>query len=465
LERDMSESHLEKIASDLVSRAVGAGATAADVVVREMDEFSTSLRLAKIERLKEAASKSLGLRVFLGARSASSYSSDFSPSSLERLVERTISMAKVTSEDPASGLPDRELLGRYAGELELYSEDVGKLSTEERISYARRAEEAALAADPRIKNSEGASFDATLGSKAYANSLGFAGSYRGSYCGFSVVPIAQNGGPNGSGSGASGSGMQRDYWYSVSRRVSALENPESVGKKAAERALRRLGARKVPTCCVPVIFDSQTAPSLVGHVFDAVRGDAIYRSASFLARRLKQKVAGENITILDDGLRPGGFGSRPFDDEGIAASVTRVIEKGVLENYLLNCYTARKLNLQTTGNASRGAAGPPGVGPKNFYLPAGSHTPEEIIKSVDKGFYVTELIGFGVNVVTGDYSRGAAGMWIEKGELAYPVEEVTIAGNLGEILSHIGMIGSDLEFHSVIAAPTLLVEGLTLAGT
>ena len=457
----MSEAQLEQIASGLVKRAVRAGATAADVVVRETDEFSTSLRLGKVERLKEAASKSLGLRVFMGARSAGTYSSDFSTASLERLVERTIAMAKVTSEDPASGLPESGLLGRYTGDLELYSEDVAKLSTETRISYARRAEEAALAADSRIKNSEGASFEATLGSKAYANSLGFTGSYRGSYCGFSVVPIAQN----GSSSGAPGAGMQRDYWFSVGRRVSALEQPESVGRKAAERALRRLGARKIPTCCVPVIFDSQTAPSLVGHVFDAVRGDAIYRSASFLAGKLKQKVAGENITILDDGLRPGGFGSRPFDDEGIPASVTHVIEKGVLENYLLNSYTARKLNLKTTGNATRGAAGPPGVGPKNFYLPAGSHTPEEIIKSVDKGFYVTELIGFGVNIVTGDYSRGAAGMWIEKGELAYPVEEVTIAGNLGEILTHIGTIGSDLEFHSVIAAPTLLVEGLTLAGT
>jgi PmbA protein len=259
--------------------------------------------------------------------------------------------------------------------------------------------------------------------------------------------------------------MQRDYWYSVARRVSALEDPESVGRKAAERAVRRLGARKVETCRVPVIFDAQTAPSIIGHIFDAVRGDTIYRSASFLTGKLNQQVAGEKITILDDGLRPGGFGSRPFDDEGVPASVTAVIEKGVLRNYLLNSYTARKLKLRTTGNASRGVAGPPGVGPKNFYLPAGDHTPAEIIRSVQSGLYVTELIGFGVNVVNGDYSRGAAGMWIENGEIAYPVEEVTIAGNLAEMLNHIATVGSDLEFKSPIAAPTLLIEGMTIAGT
>ena len=457
----MHGEHLEQIASDLVDRATRAGATAADVVVREGDEFSTTVRLGKIESLKEAASKALGLRAFLGARSATAFSSDFSPQSLSRLVERTIAMARVTSEDPASGLPDRELLGSYTGDLELYSADVGELGTGARISMARRAEEAALAADPRIRNSEGASFEASQAAKAYANSLGFAGSYRLSYCAVSVAPIAQDGVQSGAGHG----GMQRDYWYSVARRASALEDPEAVGRKAAARTLRKLGARKVSTCSVPVVFDPETARSLVGHVFEAVRGDAIYRSASFLAGKLRERVAGENITILDDGLRPGGFGSRPFDDEGVPAGTTTVIEKGVLENYLLNCYTARKLNLRTTGNAARGVAGPPMVGLKNFYLVPGPHPPEEIIRSVKNGFYVTELIGFGVNIVTGDYSRGAGGMWIENGELAFPVEEVTIAGNLPEMINHISMVGSDLEFRSPIASPTLLVEGLTVAGT
>ena len=445
---------LEQIAGDLVDRAKAVGATAADVVVQEADEFSTTLRTGKIESLKEAVSKALALRVLIGIRSASSFSSDFSEQSLGRLVERTVAMAKVTSEDPASGLPEQGQLGRYAGELDLFSSDVESLSTGDRIQLARRAEEAALGADPRIQNSEGAGFAASQGTVAYANSLGFVGSYRSSYCALSVSPIAQQNG-----------GMQRDYWYSVARSAAALETPEAVGRKAAQRVLRKLGARKVSTCQVPVVFDPETARSLLGHVFDAVRGDAIYRSASFLTGKLHQKIAKENVTILDDGLRPGGFGSRPFDGEGIPSSITRVIENGVLQNYLLNCYTARKLGLQTTGNASRGIAGPPGVGPKNFYMPAGPYSPEEILRSVVNGFYVTELIGFGVNTVTGDYSRGAAGMWIVKGEPAYPVEEVTIAGNLAEMLDHIEMVGSDLEFRSALASPTLLISGLTVAGT
>jgi PmbA protein len=451
----MPQDQLEQVAQDLVQRAMKAGATAADATVREGDEFSTSIRLRQIESLKEAASKVLGLRVFRGTRSASSYSSDFSPSSLNQLVERTLAMAQVTSEDPASGLPDPSELGRYPGDLNLYSPDLAELPTEDRIALARRAEEAALSADPRIKNSEGAGVDIGLGAKAYANSLGFVASYRSSYGSVSVVPVAQN------GEGT----MQRDYWYAVGRGATALRDPEAVGREAAARVLRRLGARKVSTCRVPVIFDQETARSLLGHIFEAVRGDSIYRNASFLTGKIGERVAGENVTVLDDGLRPGGFGSRPFDDEGVAPSVTPVIERGVLRSYLLNTYTARKLSLKTTGNASRGVAGPPGVGPKNFYLQPGAHSPTEILKSVKSGLYVTELIGFGVNVVTGDYSRGAAGLWIENGELTYPVEEITVGGNLQEMLTHISSVGSDLEFRSSLAAPTLLVEGLTVAGT
>ena len=454
----MPEVQLEKVAQDLVERAMKAGATAADATVREGDEFSTTVRLGQIENQKEAASKVLGLRVLLGTRSASSYSSDFSDESLNRLVERTIQMARVTSEDPASGLPEAQELGRHPDDLRLYSEDVAGLTAEERIAVARRAEQAALGADPRIKNSEGSGVETGTGSKAYANSLGFVGSYRSSYTSLTVVPVAQEG-RNGN------LAMQRDYWYAVGRGAGALRDPEAIGRIAAQRTLRRLGARKISTCRVPVVFDSETARSLVGHVFEAVRGDAIYRNASFLAGKLGERVAGGNITILDDGLRPGGFGSRPFDDEGVAPRVTPVIEGGMLRNYLLNAYTARKLRLRTTGNASRGVAGPPSVGPKNFYLKPGVQSHDEIVRSVSNGFYVTELIGFGVNVVTGDYSRGAAGLWIEKGELTYPVEEVTIAGTLQDMLSHVAVVGSDLEFRSAVASPTLLLEGLTVAGT
>jgi PmbA protein len=444
---------LEQIAGDLVGRAKAAGATAADVVVREAEEFSTVVRLGKIESLKEAASKALGLRLWLGIRSACSYSSDFSDASLGRLVERTLAMARVTSEDPAGGLPEPNQLGCYAGDLGLFSADVELLSTEDRIEWARRAEATALAADPRIQNSEGAGFEASAGTRAYANSLGFLSSYSSSFCAGSVSPIALANG-----------GMQRDYWYTVARGAAALESPEAVGRKAAQRVLRKLGARKVSTCQVPVVYDAETARSLLGHLFEAVRGDAIYRSASFLCGKLGCKVAGQNITVRDDGLRFGGFGSRPFDGEGIPASSTPVLEEGVLQSYLLNSYAARKLGLKTTGNASRSLGGPPTVGPKNFFLSAGPYSAEEIIRSVPNGFYVTELIGFGVNTVTGDYSRGASGLWIERGELSYPVEEVTIAGNLAEMLTHVEMVGSDLEFRSSLASPTVLISGLTVAG-
>ncbi len=453
----MPEKQLEQLATEMIDRTMKAGATAGDVVVSEADEFSTAIRLGKIESLKEAASKGIGLRIFVGIRNASSYSNDLSPASLARLVERTLGMARVTSEDPASGLPERELLGHYPGDLELYSSDVNAITTDDRINFARRAEAAALSYDPRLSNSEGAWFEASRGARAYANSLGFVGSYKSSYCAISVAPIAQE-------VPGDGAGMQRDYWYSVSRRAAGLESPEEVGRKAAQRTLRKLGARKVPTCRVPIVFDREMARSLVGHVFEAVRGDAIYRSASFLAGKRGQRVAGENIVILDDGLRAGGFGSRPFDDEGVPPNLTPVIQGGVLENYLLNCYTARKLDLRTTGNATRGLAGPPSVGPKNLYLKPGDYTQEEIIRSVKSGLYVTELIGSGVNIVTGDYSRGAGGLWIENGELTYPVQEVTIAGNLADMLNHVAMIGSDLEFRSSLAAPTVLVEGLTVAG-
>jgi PmbA protein len=453
----MAENQLEQIAKELVEAAVRTGATGAEVLAREGDEFSVVVRFGRIERLKEAASKSLSLRVFLGQRNASAFTSDFASESLAKLLQRALEMGRATSEDPATGLPEPELLGKYEGDLALYSDDVRQMTTEQRIDMARRAEAAALEADPRITNSEGASFEAGTAFKVYVNSLGFSGAYASSYCAVAVTPVAQtNGGSEGR--------LERDYWYSVSRRAATLDSPESVGRKAAERVLRRLGARKVSTRRVPVVFDPETAASLLGHVFDAVRGDAIYRNASFLAGKLGEKVAGGNVTVVDDGLRREGLGSRPFDDEGIPSCVTPVIAKGVLQNYLLNCYTARKLSLRTTGNAVRGLAGTPGVGPKNFYLEPGPHSPEEIIRSVQEGLYVTELIGFGVNTVTGDYSRGAAGIWIENGELSYPVSEITVAGNLSELFHHIAMVGSDLEFRGAIAAPTLLVEGLTIGG-
>lgn len=452
---NVAETDLREIATDVVARAMKAGATAAEVVVREGSEFSTLVRLGQVETLKESGSRALGLRAFLGRRAASTYSSDFTPEGIEKLVSGALDLARVTSEDPYAGLPDASQLGSLPGDLKLYYDDVYSLPPEERIDYARRAEAAALAVNPsRIKNSDGGAFDASAGRKVLANSLGFVGEYRRSACSVAAIPIAQA--ENGS--------MQRDYWYSSARTLAKLDSPEFVGKEAARRTLRRLGARKIASTRVPLVFDSETSRSLLDNIFDAVNGDAIYRQSSFLEGKLGEKIASENITVVDDGTIPGGFGTSPFDGEGIPSRRTMVIENGVLKSYLLNTYTARKLGLQTTGNAARGLAGNPGIGYGNFFLQKGTRTPEQIIADVTHGLYVIDLIGFGVNLVTGDFSRGATGIWIENGQLAFPVEEVTVAGNLKQMLNNISEIGNDLEFRHAVACPTLRIDGMTIAG-
>jgi len=445
---------LRELAAAVVKRAVGLGATAAEAVASEGSEFSTVVRLGEVETLKESGSRALGVRVFVGQRAANTSTSDLSDEGVEQLVRGAIELAKITSEDPMAGIPEAAQLGQIEGELGLYYDDVYSLSNEERIERARRAEKAALAVDVRLTNSDGGTFDASVGHKVLANSHGFVGEYRSSYCSISAVPIASD----------EAGHMQRDYWYSVARTLAKLDSPEEVGRIAAERTLRRLGARKIKTQKVPIVFDRQTAGALLDHIFDAVNGDAIYRHASFLAGKLGQKPFGSNLTVFDDGTMAGGFGSRPFDSEGVPTRRTTVIQNGELKSYLLNCYTAKKLGLATTGNASRGLAGTPGIGNGNFYLQPGEKSQEEIIRGVKQGLLVTEFLGFGVNLVTGDFSRGASGMWIENGELAYPVEEITVAGNLGEMFSSLAEIGSDLVWRGSVACPTLRIEGMTIAG-
>ncbi len=448
------ETDLREVAQEVVRRAMQGGATSAETVVREGDEFSTVVRLGQVETLKESGSKAMGLRVFFGQRAASTHTSDFSAEGIETLVKGALELAKITSEDPHAGLPEREQLGQIPGDLDLYYDDVYSLPGEERIAYARRAETAAMEADPRIKNSEGGSFDAATGHKVLANSLGFVGEYRRSYCSVSAVPVAQD--ENGA--------MQRDYWYSVARSLGRLETPEHVGKVAAERTVRRLGARKVKTAKVPVVLDPLVSRSILENIFEGVNGDSVYRHASFLAGKLGEKVAGENVTVVDDGTMVGGFGTSPFDSEGVPTQRTTVIERGILKSYLLNTYTAKKLGLKTTGNASRGLAGNPSIGVGNFFLQPGAKSAKQIVGEIQDGLYLTEFLGFGVNMVTGDFSRGASGLWIVNGELAYPVEEITVAGNLKDMLMNISEIGSDLEFRGSVACPTIRIDGLTVAG-
>jgi PmbA protein len=447
---------MRALAERVVARAVAVGATAADAFAAESDAFSVQVRKGEVETTTGARDKGLGLRVFHGARSATASTSDLSPESVERFVAATVGLARLTQEDPYAGLPDLPPGAAENGVengLEL-SDGGAVLPIADRIELARRAEAAALSADPRIDNSEGASFDSSIGEVAYARSDGFSGGYRISSYGLSVAPVARE---NGS--------MQRDYWYDAARHFADLGDPEAVGREAARRVLRRLGARQVATCRVPVVFDPETASTLLGHLAAAVSGGSVYRKASFLAGHLGEAVASPLVTVVDDARRPRGLGSRPFDGEGVPAQRHVVVEGGTLNTYLLDSYAARKLSLATTGNARRGLGSGPSAGATNFYLEPGQDTPEAIIGSVQSGLYVTELIGFGVNGVTGDYSRGAAGIWIEDGRLAYPVEEVTISGNLLSMFRGIEKVGDDLGFRRRVSAPTLLVAEMTVAGS
>jgi len=450
---------LESLTADVVAMAMRAGASDAEAVVREGDEFSVNVRMGQVETLKESGSRGLGLRVFLGTRSASTSTSDLTADGIRLLVEGAVALAKVTEDDPFTGLPETSAFGSVTDDLHLYFDDVYSLDGPQRIEWARRCEAAAMAADPRITNSDGGSFDAATGRKVMANSRGFVGGYRTSYAGVSAAPLAMD--ENGH--------MQRDGWWSSARRLANVESPEVIGKEAARRTVRKLGARKVPTQRVPIVFAPEVARGLIGSVFEAASGDSIWRHASFLAGKMGAQIAASSLTIVDDNTMliangTGGFGSSPFDGEGLPSLRTVVMRDGVLETYLLNTYSARKLGMKSTHNASRGLAGTPGIGCGNLYLEPGTQTPEEIIAETGTGLYVTSLMGFGTNIVTGDYSRGATGLWIENGVLTHAVEEVTIAGNLGEMLMHVSAIGNDLVFRGSVASPTIRIDGMMLAG-
>ena len=442
-----------ELAGHLIESAMKAGASAAEVLVQEGTEFSVSVRMREVEKLRQASSHRLGMRIFSGARSAVSATSDFSFPTLERAVRETLTMAEAAGEDRAAGLPDPEMYAAELPALNLAFPAAARLSVDEKIGLAHRCEEAALDFDPRINNSEGATFSDSQTHITYGNSLNHVSDYSRSVCSLSVTPLAERDGMK-----------QRDYWLSTSLDAAQLESPEEVGRQAARRALRRLGARKVRTCEVPVVFEPLAAASLLRHVSDAVSGSALLRKASFLVDKLGSRAASPLVTIYDDALMPGGLGSRPFDAEGVPSQRTTVIREGILESYLLDAYSGRKLGLRSTGNSDRELNGGPSVGPSNFYVKPGESTPGEIVSSIRNGLYVTELIGFGVNVVSGDYSQGAAGLWIENGTPTFPVEEITIAGNLKDMLTTIEGVGNDLLVLGEIFSPTLLIGRMVVSG-
>lgn len=439
---------------DLLQSARARGATGGDALLVDSTSFDTQVRLGDVETVQNSHQKRLGLRLFFGQRSATTSTSDFSPASLRQLLDDSCALAQAMAPDEHAGLPEPEEVAATVADLELCDDGLQQLPPAERIAMARDAEKAALDYDARITNSEGGSYDSSQGEVTYINSHGFVGRYRASLASMSVASIASDAG-----------GMQSGSWFTAGRRMDALQAPEALGREAARRTLRRLGARRVPTQKAPVVFEASVAAGLLNHLFSAVSGSAIYRAASFLTDCIGEKIAPETVTVYDDGTLPGAPGSKPFDGEGLPTRRTTVVENGVLLSYLLDTYTGRKLGMRSTGNAARSAGDAPSVGPTNFFMAPGAATPEEIIASVPSGLYVTNMIGFGVNPVTGDYSRGASGLWIEGGELTFAVEEITIAGNLRQMLADIEMIGNDLDRRRRVMAPTLKIREMTIAGS
>ncbi|MGC1341816.1 MAG: TldD/PmbA family protein [Candidatus Binataceae bacterium] len=452
-----NDSRTETLDSALAEWVLGEakkhGASAAEVLFVGAESLAAGVRLGEVEKLKSSRERRLGVRVFAGQSSATASTAELERASLAEFIANTVTLARLTAEDPWAGLPDAAMHPRSVPDLGLTDPDAGIIDADRALEIARKGEKAALAADPRIKNSEGAEFDSGRYRVLFANSNGFVGEYEGSSFSLVVAPIAQDGGA-----------MQQGFWYTSNRRFAKLEDAEAVGLTAARRALRRLGSRKVKTTRVPVVFDPDMAAGLIRSLAGAASGPSLYKGASFLIDRLGSQVMAPAVSIIDDARMPGALGSKPFDGEGLATNRKHLVEKGVLKTYLLDCYSARKLKLQPTGNASRSVGQSPTVSTTNLYLEAGAYTPEQIIGSIKQGLYLTELIGFGVNMVTGDYSRGAGGMWIEDGQLAYPVQEITIAGNLKEMFANIEMIGNDLHWRSSTVAPTIKISEMTIAG-
>lgn len=433
------------VLDSLIARAQRAGADAADAGLARDSSLSLGQRLGKREKLERSESQDVSLRVFVGKRQAMVSTSDLSDSMLDELAERAVAMAKAVPEDPYCGPAEPELLAQDWPQLE--SLDPREPSEEELAEKVRLAEEAARAV-LGVTNSEGAEAGWGRVDMALVGSNGFRGSFSGSRFGLSVSVIA-----------GEGTAMERDYDYSSTVFGSDLTDPVALGKAAGERAVKRLNPRKAQTAKLPVIYDPRISNGLIGHFAGAINGGSIARGTSFLKDHMGKQVFATGINIIDDPHRRRGLRSRPFDGEGVANHRMSFIEDGLLKSWVLGCREARQLNLRTTGHGSRG--GSPST--SNLYMEAGKVSPKELIGAVDRGFYVTELIGHGVNGVTGDYSRGAAGFWIEKGELAYPVSEVTIAGNLKEMFLNITP-ANDLVFRYGIDAPTLRIDGMTIAG-
>lgn len=437
------------ILARLLDAAKAAGADSADALVFDAASISVAQRLGASEKLERAESCDLGLRVFIGRQQAIVSSTDFSQTALDEIVERAVAMARVAPEDPHCGIADPGQIATETPDLDIC--DPSEPDTAALVEMAQTAEDAARAVEG-VTNSEGAEAGWSRANIALAASNGFARTYSVSSCSFFASVLA-----------GEGTAMERDYDYATAVYASDLPSPEEIGRNAGERAVKRLGARKVETVQVPVVYDSRVSGGLVRHLTGAINGAAIARGTSFLKDRMDTQVFADGINIVDDPHRLRGLRSKPFDGEGLATARKTLIDGGRLTTWVLDLASARQLGLESTGNASRGTGGPPGPGATNVYMEAGSVSRDDMIADIKSGFYITELIGMGVSNVTGDYSRGASGFWIENGEIAYPVSEVTVAGNLKDMFMHLTP-ADDLVFRFGTDAPTIRIDGMTVAG-
>ncbi len=437
--------------SDLIAKARKSGADAADAILIESRSESVGVRLGNIEDVERSESSDLGLRVFIGKRQAIVSSTDLSSPTLDAMVSRAIAMAQLAPEDPYCGLAETSLLAQPPFPA-LDLADSAAPTTDELLTRARTAEDAALAVKG-ITNSEGGGASWGFSRVSLVTSNGFAATYAGTSHSVSVSVLA-----------GTDTAMERDYDYSSTRHLADLADPATVGRSAGERTVRRLNPKKPKSARLPVVFDPRVSRTLLGHLSSAINGQAIARGTSFLKDKLNAAIFAPGVAVIDDPLLTRGLSSRPFDGEGVVTRRLAVVENGVLQSWLLDSASAKQLALVSTGHARRGTSGPPSPGTSNFYLAAGKVSPAELMADIKSGFYVTELIGMGVNGVTGDYSRGASGFWIENGELTYPVSELTIAGNLKSMFAAL-VPGNDLEFRYGTDAPTVRIDGMTLAGS
>ena len=442
------------LAADLVAALKKQGADACDVYIVTTARFSTQIRLGAIEKLQQSTSKGLGLRVIKNGAAALTFTTDFSDRATKDLVRETLEIVKVSNADKYNGLAPKEFLGAYDGKLMMFDETLAAMVPEKKIAFAREAEEIAMKCDKRITNSNSSSWSDSRSQVTMANSDGFVGQYKTTGISNTIGMVAEQNGVK-----------QTDYWYTFNRFLKGLDTPKSLGETAAQRTVNKLGGRKVKSQAVPIVLHPEVSSGLVSTVFFAAGGDSIYRKSSFLVDKAGQEIASPLLTIIDDATMADGPGSRPFDAEGVKSSQVTVVEKGVLKQYICDSYSARRLNLKPSGNAARSYQGMPGVGMSNLFMKPGAHDPKAIIKSVKNGLYVTRMNSQGLNFVTGSFSDGASGFWIENGEITYPVQEITIAGNVLKVLKDIQMIGNDLSFkQGSVAAPTLLIGEATIGG-